>query len=266
VIFNRREGHEGFLKHRERVLVPCFLAVLLGASSAHADTLADLKTTVSTLHATTPVHASVEIQRSRTSAGRFVNRTSAGRLTIDVIDDESGLKIALAPELMARAEREWHEHGADPNKATPTRDALDETQLTDIAEAMDFGARLLDMIAVGHRVVERRVPRNGRSVRLVRLELTPKLPTEATSIWHVKFTEDRLDIWVGDDNLPVAAERVRHGSAGFLFLRGQMNRADSWTFAHVGDRLVVTRSESSFDASGFGERGEGRNIQTLTIR
>jgi hypothetical protein len=239
---------------------------MLGASGAHADTIADLKAAVSTLHATTPIRASADIQRSRKSAGRFVNRTSAGQLTIDVILDETGLKIALAPELLARAAREWHEHGADPNKATPTRDALDETQLTDVAEALDYRDRLLDMIAVGHRVVERRVLRNGRSVRMVRLELTPKLPTEATSIWHVKFIEDRLDLWIGDDNLPVAAERIRHGSAGFLFLRGDMNRTDSWTFARVGDHLVAIRNESSFDASGFGERGEGRNVQTLTIR
>jgi hypothetical protein len=135
-----------------------------------------------------------------------------------------------------------------------------------LAEAIDFAAPLLQMLDIGKRDAETRVTRDGRPVRLVVLKLTPRLPPEATSVWHVRFTEDRLNLWIGDDNLPVAAERVRHGTAGFLFLRGEMNNRDAWTFARNGDRLVVTRYESSFVASGFGQRAEGKNVQTITVR
>ncbi len=259
--YGRERG--GMRAFRAFSIVIAFCSVTF---TARADTLFELKSVLASLHGTTPIHASLVIQRSRISAGRFANRSSSGRVAIDVIEDDAGLKMAFAPDLIARAARESHDREADPNKSTPTWDALNETQPTDVAESIDFAAPLLDMVDVGKRIAEHRVTRNGRAVRQLTLQLTPKLPPEATSVWHVKFTEDRLDIWIADDNVPVAAERVRHGSAGFLFLRGQMNRFDSWTFARVGDRLVVTGGESSFDASGLGQRGEGKNVQTITIR
>src|SRR5436309_1744977 len=81
--------------------------------------------------------------------------------------------------------------------------------------------------------------REGRAVRIIVLKLTPKLPPEATSIFSVKFTEDQMTVWLGDDNIPVAAERVQRGTAGFMFIKGSMTNRSSWTFAHVGDRLVA---------------------------
>jgi hypothetical protein len=44
-----------------------------------------------------------------------------------------------------------------------------------------------------------------------------------------------------------------------------MNRS-SWTFARYADRLVVLRSEISYVGSGFGQKGEGRNVQVVTVR
>lgn len=243
-----------------------FAIVFLGVSAANGDTLTDLRVALAALRGTAPVHASVQIQRSRKSSGRFANQSIAGRAEVDIGEDASGFRIAFPAEVIARAARESHEHETDPKKQTPTRMVLDETQPTELADLLDFAGSVLDMLAIGERTGERRVTRDGRPVRLLTLKLTPKLPPEATSVWHVRFSEDRLDIWIGDDNLPVAASRVRRGSAGFLFLRGEMSRSDSWTFIHIGDRLVITRLESSFAASGLGQHGDGRNVETLTLR
>ena len=73
-------------------------------------------------------------------------------------------------------------------------------------------------------------------------------------------------MWIGNDNVPLAAERVQKGTAGFLFLRGEMASHESWTFAHVADRLVVARYENSFAGSGFGQRGEGKTVHVVTMR
>lgn len=242
------------------------ILVLLAAASLRADTLADVRSAVTTLRGTTPIHVTLEILRSRKSSGRFVNTSVNGSASIDVAEDPAGLRLTFAQPMLARAAREAAEHEADPRKVSPTRTALNETQPTDVAEAIDFAAPLLQMLNIGRRDAETRVTRDGRPARLVVLMLTPKLPPEATSVWHVKFTEDRLNLWVGDDNIPIAAERVRHGTAGFLFLRGEMTSRDAWTFLRHGDRLVVAHYESSFVASGFGQRGEGKNVQTVTVR
>jgi len=246
--------------------VKSVIVVLLAAVSLRADTLTDVRGAVTSLRGTTPIHVTFDVARSRKSSGRFANSSVNGSASIDVVEDPAGLHLTFAAPLLARAAREASEHEADPRKTSPTRTALDETQPTEVAEAIDFTHLLLHMIDIGKRAGESRVTRDGRPARLVVLKLTPKLPPEATSVWHVKFIEDRLNLWIGDDNLPIAAERVRHGTAGFLFLRGEMTSRDAWTFLRHGDRLVVARYESSFVASGFGQRGEGKNVQTVTVR
>jgi hypothetical protein len=108
--------------------------------------------------------------------------------------------------------------------------------------------------------------REGRPVRIVVLKLTPKLPPEATSIFSVKFTEDKMTVWLGDDNVPLAAERIQRGTAGFMFIKGQMTNRSTWTFGRYADRLVVLRDDSSYAGSGFGQKGEGRSIQIVTVK
>lgn len=246
--------------------VPVFLAVALLTASSYADSLTDMRAAVAQLRATKPIHASIEVQRSRKSVGRFANQQFNGSASVEVIEDESGLHITFPRAILDRSERESREHGSDPRKPQPTRAAINDTQTTDVAEAIDFAGPFLRLLETATKLSETRGEREGRPVRVVVLKLTPKLPPEATSIWNVKFTEDQMTVWIGDDNIPLAAERVQRGSAGFLFIKGSMTNRSSWTFARYADRLVVVRDDSSYAGSGFGQRGEGRNVQVVTVR
>ena len=243
-----------------------FLAVALPTGSSSADCLTDMRAAVAQLRATKPIHASIEVKRSRKSEGRFANQQLAGSASVDVIEDESGLHITFSRAILDRSERESHEHAVDPRKPQPTRAAINDTQATDVAEAIDFAGPFLRLMETATKVNETRGAREGRPVRVLVLKLTPKLPPEATSIWNVKFTEDQMTVWIGDDNIPVAAERIQLGSAGFMFIKGSMTNRSAWTFAHSADRLVVLRDDSSYAGSGFGQRGEGRNLQVVTVR
>lgn len=242
-------------------------ALLLAcAGGVRADTLADVRATLTQLRGTTPVHVTFDIQRSRKSEGRFANQQSVGTIAVDVVDDSAGVHVTFPRALIERAERETREHEADPRKTQPTRAAIDDTQASDLSEALDFADPLLRLIAIGAKVSETRGTRDGRPVRVLVLKLSPKLPPEATSIWNVKFTEDRLTLWVGDDNVPVAAERIRRGTAGFMFIKGQMTDRSLWSFVRHTDRLLVTREETSFAGSGFGQKGEGKDVHVVTVR
>ena len=136
----------------------------------------------------------------------------------------------------------------------------------EIADAVNFTGPFLRLLDTATRLNESRGMRDGHPVRVIVLKLSPKLPPEATSIFSVKFTEDQMTVWLGDDNIPVAAERIQRGTAGFMFIKGSMTNRSSWTFAHVGDRLVVLRDDSAYAGSGFGQKGEGRNVQVVTLR
>ena len=246
---------------RLSVLILVFVGIPLCA-----DTLTDMRATVSQLRATKPIHVSIDVQRSRKNEGRFANSQFAGSAALDVVEDDAGLRITFPRALLQRADRESRERASDPRKTMPTRSAIDETQATDVADALDFAGPFLRLLETAVRVSESRGMREGKPVRVVVFKLTRKLPPEATSIFSVKFTEDQLTVWLGDDNLPLAAERVQRGSAGFMFIKGSMMNRSSWTFARYADRLIVLRGDSYYAGSGFGQRGEGRNTQVVTLR
>jgi hypothetical protein len=243
-----------------------FTLLALAAGPLPADSLTDMRNALAQLRATKAIHATLDVQRSRKSEGRFANQQFTGSMTIDVVADEAGLRITFPHAVLDRSEREARERQADARKTEPTRSAINETQPTDVADSLNFAPSMLRLLEVGTRLSETRSMRDGRPVRVLVLKLTPKLPPEATSVWNVKFTEDGMTVWIGEDNLPVAADRMQRGSAGFMFIKGQMTNHHTWTFAHIADRLVVIREESSYAASGFGQRGEGKNVDTLTVR
>lgn len=242
------------------------LVLFLLTLTARADVITDMRAAVSQLRATKPIHVSIDVQNSRKNEGRFANQQFVGTASFEVIEDDAGLHITFPRALLEKADRESREHTADPRKQTPTRAAVNDTEVTDIADAVNFAGPFLRLIDTAKKVSETRAMREGRPVRVVVLKLTPKLPPEATSIFSVKFTQDQMTVWLGDDNIPVAAERIQRGTAGFMFIKGSMTNRSTWTFAHVGDRMVVLRDDSAYAGSGFGQKGEGRSVQVVTVR
>jgi len=240
--------------------------LLFFSVAARGDVVADMRAAISQLRATRPIHVSIDVQQSRKSEGRFANQQFTGTASLDVIEDDAGLHITFPRALLEKADRESREHTADPRKQTPTRAAVNDTEATDIADAVNFAPPFLRLLDTATRISETRGVRDGRPVRVVVLKITPKLPPEATSIFSVKFTEDKMTVWLGDDNIPIAAERIQRGTAGFLFIKGSMTSRSSWIFAHHGDRLVLLRDDSSYAGSGFGQKGEGRTVQVVTVR
>jgi hypothetical protein len=241
-------------------------AILFFGIPLRADSLADMRAAVSQLHATKPIHVSIDVQRSRKNDGRFANSQFAGSATLDAIEDDAGLHITFPRAILERAERESRERMVDPRKTTPTRNAIDEMQATDVGDAVNFARPFLRIIETAVKVSESRGMRDGRPLRIIILKLTRKLPPEATSIFSVKFTEDQMTIWLGDDNIPLAAERIQRGTAGFMFIKGSMTNRSSWAFTRYADRLVVLRGDISYVGSGFGQKGEGRSVQVVTVR
>jgi hypothetical protein len=248
-----------------KTLLAALLAVLI-ADAALAETLADMRAALAGMKGTRPIHVTVEMQQSRKSEGRFANQQYSGAASVDLVSDAEGLRVSFPLATLERAAKESRDHENDPRKATPTRSTINDMQPTELADMLDFSEPFLHLLAVSTKISESRAVREGKPVRVLVLKVVPKLPPEATSVWNVKFSEDRMTVWVGDDNVPVAAERIQRGSAGFLFIKGSMSNRQSWLFARQGDRLLVTRSDSAFVGSGFGQRGEGRNIETLTVR
>jgi len=78
-------------------------------------------------------------------------------------------------------------------------------------------------------------------------------------------SEDRITLWVGDDNLPLAAERTQKSTGGVMFLHATYVGHMSYTFGHTADRLILARLEATDSGSGMGQNVDKTSVQTLTL-
>jgi hypothetical protein len=91
-------------------------------------------------------------------------------------------------------------------------------------------------------------------------------PKPKTPVGKVEYPEDKLTVWVGEDNLPVGAVRLQKAVGGILFLKGEVTTNEAWTFARKDDRLILLREEHTYNASGLGQHSDGREVISVTLR
>ena len=234
--------------------------LLVCAVSLRADSFADMKAAVSSLRGTASIQAALEIQRTEIDREKKPAQTSAAGAAVDALVDGSGLHISYTPALLTRAAKEQADQQANGELQAPTARAVAELGPLPIAERLDFGRVLLGMLGRAAVVSEKRVVYEGRPARLLALKLNTLVPK--TSIGHVELLEDSMNLWIGDDNVPLAAQRMERYSGGILFIKGEGTQANRWVFVRKDDRLVATRTESKSTSSGFGEHQD----ETETVK
>jgi hypothetical protein len=238
--------------------------VVLCAASARADSLTDLKAAVGGLRGAAPIRATIEIQRVDLDKGKKPPESVSGGAVVDALVDGDGLHVAYAPALLAKVSKEQADRQANPVAKTPTTYAIGALGPLPIAERLDFGRRLAGLLSRSELVSEKRVVLEGRPARLLALKI--KNPPPKTSVGHVEILEDSLNVWVGDDNLPMAAQRTERYTGGILFIKAEIKQANRWTFIRKDDRLVVTRSETKNTQNGFGQNNEETEVVTVAMR
>lgn len=238
--------------------------LVLCAVSARADSFADLKAAVAGLRGAAPIRATIEMQRVDLDKGKKPPETVSGGAVVDALVDGEGLHVAYAPALLAKVAKEQADRQANPEAHTPTTRAIAELGPLPIAERLDFGRRLAGLLSRSELVSEKRLVYEGRSARLLALKI--KNPPPKTSIGHVEILEDSLNVWIGDDNIPLAAQRTERYTGGILFIKAEIKQANRWTFLRKDDRLVATRSETKNTQNGFGQNSEETEIVTVSIR
>jgi hypothetical protein len=120
------------------------------------------------------------------------------------------------------------------------------------------------MIGRAAVVNEKRVVFDGRPARLLALKLNT--PTPKMSFGHLEILEDSMNVWIGDDNIPLAAQRTERYTGGILFIKAEMAEASRWTFVHKDDRLVATRTETKNSSSGFGENRDETDVVSVLVK
>jgi hypothetical protein len=237
---------------------------LLFVTAAHADTLFDLKSAVSRLSATQPVRGTFSRQSNTKTSGRWANHNDAHSASIEVAHEAAGVILTIPQALLEKAAAEEQaRNGAWNNSASS---AISQISTLAVARALDARSTILGLLNLGTRKSESRVMYQGHSVRLLVLTLhQPMTKSEGVEIGSLKTDQDELSVWIADDNLPLAAERLRSTTAGFMMFKGHETEKTTYTFAQTADRLVLARMERTGKGSGMGQNFQGTDVETLTL-
>lgn len=245
--------------------VPLLLLVSSLASAASADTLSNVKSALAKLTATQTVRATYSARNEVKSAGKFDNSQSARDTAFEIVQDAAGVHVTIPAALVKRAGAEAK---ALDSKDTSARSAVGGIQPLEIVDAIDFRDSLLGLLAIGKVTEEKSGAFNGRTVRLLVLKLTQPERKSGGEVRLGKSSreEDRLTLWLGDDDVPLGAERVTKTKGGFLIFRYESSSKVTHVFGRRGDRFYLARSEETGAASGMGQKIDSKAVMTLTVQ
>lgn len=235
------------------------------ACTASADTLEDIRSVLSRLPGKQAIHATYSMERTSATSGRFGDNRGSHQVAVDVARTGDGVSVTVPLALLERAAEEARMHsGSFKNE---TRNAISSISPMSIADDLNYAPSLSGILQMGRVSDERREIQGGRSLRRLILDIKqPMTKSEGVEIGEVKTTEDRMTLWIGEDNIPVSAHRSRKMRAGFLFLHGDTSEEFNWTFARSGDSLVLVRFEQLTAFSGMGQKGNGKTVSTISIK
>jgi hypothetical protein len=245
-------------------ILPLLFAAFMAAAPSRGDTLTDVKAALARFRGREPLRASYAVERQMSAEGRFANNRTSSAVAVEVTRSAEGVSVTIPEMLLERAADEGRTHsGSFKNE---TRNAIYRISPLAAADGLNYAPAFSGLLLMASLKEERRETRNAQAVRRLTLDIhQPMTKNEGIEIGDVKTVEDRLTLWIGDDNVPLAGRRTRKIRAGFLFLHGETEETDDWTFSRNGDSLVLTRHEHAMMASGMGQRGSGKTVETMVV-
>ncbi|HEX9501375.1 MAG TPA: hypothetical protein VGA10_06960, partial [Thermoanaerobaculia bacterium] len=188
--------------------------LLLAPLSVRADALTDLRATLAQLSATTPVHGAFEVTSTNTNSDE--DQPSQGKASAGFEIGEAGLRILYPKATLMQANQEARAEAADPERQTPARSGISRIHALDLAELLDGAASLTTELLTAQLIDARSAMYRGKPARVVALKLSPKLSRSASK--RVKKIDATLSVWLGDDGVPIAAERSFFVKASFMLM------------------------------------------------
>lgn len=236
------------------------LVAALAMPAAQASGLDDLRTALGGLRGTAPVKVTLTAQVTTTSKDDDDKvRNASGTATLSAEDEPQGLRLVYPREVIAKATAEGAARQTDSAAPIPTRNALNELDYARVHGMVRAAEALLVRLEGAKLKAERSEAWNGKPARLLILELT--VPKNQQFVDSQSAT---LDVWIDETGRPLAsrAETTTKGSA-YIVVTFEAKSREERTYTVVGNRLLVTRRDSSGSGSGAGQRGETKATVTL---
>jgi hypothetical protein len=238
----------------------CILPLTLALSAGSLD---DLRNTLQKLQGGESVKATLEHSFWRQITDDKKPTISQGKVTAQLEDGPQGLKVLWGRGTLQQAARELAAQEREPDRPAPTRTALRNVDPLEAGESLNHAEALLRDLAQAQVQEEKTDTWQGRSVRLLLLKLTPKIPENQRK--YLKELKVEGKVWIGADGVPLAFSNSVAYKGSRLFISFEGGNSQELQFAKVGNRLVVTRATSEDRNAGFGASSQTKKTTTLTV-
>lgn len=245
--------------------IPTTLLCLLGLSALsplRADTLSDLKARLGKLKGSEPLRASVERQIWSRSGDEKKPVVTQGKATAWVEENPQGLKLFWSRDQIHQAAQEAKAREADPEKTTPTREAMSSLDALGFDDYFNSAAKMLLDLDQATLTEERTDTFDGKPARLLILKLAPRLSQRDRK--YIKELEAGAKLWLDGEGMPVAAEdSVKVKGRAMMVITFASEQKNQFRFTRIGNRLVTLHHQFESSGSGGGESGQNKRVTTL---
>lgn len=245
--------------HLHRHLILCALALPLCAGS-----LDTLRSHLQKPAGAETLKASIDLQTWSRKGDEKKPVITQGKATAWAESGPQGLRLFWGRDLLAQALREARLRTEDPEKTTPTREAMAGMDALSLQDYFDPGPQILQDLDKATLVEERADTLDGRVLKLLSLKLEPRMAARERK--YIKELEATAKVWVDGEGSPVAAEtRVKLRGKALLVISFSSEQHDAYRFARVNGRLVIVHHLHETSGSGGGESGQSRKVATLAF-
>lgn len=240
------------------------LLLLATAGSVLADSATDLRTTLQRLNGRDPVKARITFELSNRSGDDDKPAPSPSEATVEVEDGPDGMRTFWTREMMDRVGGDPRLSGEKQPKRRSSRQAMDSLNVTTLNEYLNASSKLLRNMEHAELTEEKSERWEGQPARLLVFKVTPQLDERSKK--YIKEIESGAKVWLTPDGVPLAVESKSHvRGRAMLVISFESDETETFRFAQVGTRLVVTRHEKLVKSSGAGEHGVRNTLATLTL-
>jgi hypothetical protein len=236
------------------------LTLALATRAFSADPMTDIRTALARLGAASTVRGTLEVTSVESTEDEAPQN---GKAVVGFEAGGDGLRILYPHSALSQADQEARDESADPERPTPTRNGVRRLRPLHVAELVNAGSALNVMLESCTFAGARPTIYQAKPARLLTFKFTPKMSKSQAK--HVKKFDGTVSLWIGDDGVPLAAERISNIKASFLLMSFENNRKESWTYARVADRLIATRYQENVKTDGMGQHNSSQLIEVLRI-
>ncbi|MEO7917701.1 MAG: hypothetical protein ABIR16_08670 [Dokdonella sp.] len=248
-------------------VLPCWLLLLMllfVAGTSHADGLADLRTTLTTLNGSAPITARLSVQKNSKNGDADEPKAMSAQSAVIANAGPNGMQISYDAATLDKVEAEANQRSTDTEATTPLADLLRDITPTQVNAMLSFAGPLLRRLEQASLKADAADTLEGKPARLLTFEVPLNVSKKDRD--SMKEYTGILKVWLDGDGTPLAIDQQQVFSGRRMLISFKGSNSETATLSREGERLVMVRQKRGQSFSGFGQIGDSSTTTTLTIQ